>query len=198
MFPFLKNNNDKKTIIPNFVGVNGTPKFPVTDDYARHTLMIHKPWTTCPTHLDWIAEFNNFINRVECPKSARLSYERVMHRYFENMQHYEPTTSSADHTKNILSEDDRTLLDLYGKRGVELTDHEESLLKSFDHGREHEWDKEPTVSSISCHQPFCYMHAPCQVINHSVTDMFYSPTPLSILIGPLWVTNLFRTFNHNC
>ena len=41
-YHYVRNNNtNKKPIIPNFVEVNGTPKYPVTDDYARHVLVVY-------------------------------------------------------------------------------------------------------------------------------------------------------------
>ena len=63
-FHHTRNSSSQgKLIIPNFVGVNGTPKFPVTDDYARHTLIVHRPWRVYPsTSTPWRAEFEDFIN----------------------------------------------------------------------------------------------------------------------------------------
>ena len=61
--------------IPHFVGVNGTPKFPVTADYAKHQLIVHKPWRTYPKSQDWIADFHSFINGQNAPISAQMTYK---------------------------------------------------------------------------------------------------------------------------
>ena len=46
-FHDIKNKGEKRkrgSIIPHFVGINGTPKYPVTADYAKHQLIVHRPW----------------------------------------------------------------------------------------------------------------------------------------------------------
>ena len=62
----------KKCKIPYFVGVSGTPKYPITPSYARHVLTVHKPWKTYPNHTDWIKEFQRFIVDPNCPQSAQV------------------------------------------------------------------------------------------------------------------------------
>ena len=47
-----------KYIIPNFVGISGAACYPVSEAYARHTIVVYKPWTEYPTNRNWIAEFN--------------------------------------------------------------------------------------------------------------------------------------------
>jgi len=80
-FHHVKNptKNERHTM-PNFVGTSGTPQFPVTTDYARHTIIVYRPWRQHPKDLEWIKEFNQFINSEECPVSAKMGYERKMHR----------------------------------------------------------------------------------------------------------------------
>ena len=46
--PMSRNN---KFIIPNFIGLSGAPRYPVTESYARHTLIVHRPWREYPTKL---------------------------------------------------------------------------------------------------------------------------------------------------
>jgi len=139
-------NDDQRRIIPNFVGVNGTPKYPVESEYARHTIIVYKPWRTYPNDLDWIGEFNKFINSDECPTSARMAYERVMHRCFDGTEHYEPTSSQVDHSGNPLSAEALELLELTGLRDTPYTDHDDAVFKSMDFGKSFKWDKLPKVT----------------------------------------------------
>lgn len=154
-FHLLKNQGDKtkrsgaKVLIPNFFGVNGTPKYPVTEDYARHTIIVYRPWRTFPKNLQWIAEFNNFINSPACPVSARMPYEREMQRVFDGMQHYEATASKPDHSNNPLTEVDQELLELLGMRDKEFIERDEALLKSMNYGTHHDWGVLPKVSQMS-------------------------------------------------
>ena len=82
-FLFEKNHGERKRssgkyIIPNFYVFSGTPRFPVTESYARHSLIVYKPWRKYPTGLDWISEFNAFVHSKECPIACRMGYSRVM------------------------------------------------------------------------------------------------------------------------
>ena len=135
-----------KYIIPNFVGISGAPCYPVSEAYARHTIVVYKPWTEYPTNQDWIKEFNDFINSENCPKSCKMSYERVMQRHYNKLTHYEPTTSAADHQGNAVPEEETNLLNLVGLPLTEEYDAERFILESINRGIEYEWDKPPEVS----------------------------------------------------
>ena len=82
---FIKVKNDGRAItpsrpyiIPNFVGMASTPRFPVTDGCARHTIIVHTHWRKHPQLNNWIVAFNRFITSGECPKFCRLAHDRVM------------------------------------------------------------------------------------------------------------------------
>ena len=151
-FHCIKNDSsNKKVIIPNFVGVSGTPTFPVTETYARHVLIVYKPRREYPKKMDWIFEFNNFINSKHCPDSARMGYERVMRRYYDKMMHYDPKSSQPDHSKNPVSDDDLDLIALLGLNTPENTDSEIALLHGLDLGTSFVWDKPPKVSLSYIH-----------------------------------------------
>ena len=82
----LKNKAEpNKTIIPHYVGANGHPVYPPIREYARATLLVHKPWAaTSPPYLneeEWIEQFKAFIASPQCPKSIVLEYIRVKERY---------------------------------------------------------------------------------------------------------------------
>ena len=148
-FDHTKNfDNSRKTIIPNFIGISGNPVYPVTESYARHTIIVHTAWREYPTNRNWISEFNDFINSEECPKSCRMAYDRAVQRFTKNLTHYEPTSAKADHTMNEVLEEDRNLLELVGLPSTEEYDEDRHILESMDHGLKHKWDEPPLVSSF--------------------------------------------------
>ena len=154
-FHHTKNGEDKrgkgnkKTVIPNFVGVNGTPRFPVTESYARHVLVAYKPWRVYPKDVDWISEFDRFINCNRCPSSARMNYCRVMRRYYDNMTHYEPKSHTPDHSSNPISDEDKILVELLGLGGSDDMDYDTTLLRTLNRGFSYEWDKAAEVRERS-------------------------------------------------
>ena len=144
---------NKKLVIPHFVGINGSPKYPVTDDYARHTLIVHRPWRQYPdAKTNWRAEFEVFINSSDCPTSARMSYERVMRRYIDKMTGYEPKASTADHNGNTVEEDDEELMILLGLKSDDIYEEDDVLFKQMDKGLQHKWDKQAKVRTQFSHR----------------------------------------------
>ena len=135
-----------KLKIPHFCGINGVPKFPVTESYARHTLIIHRPWREYPNLTDWLSDFEVFINSDECPVSARLAYDRVMMRHYDKMTHYEPKATEGDHLHNRMSEEDMELQALCGLKGDTDLDHDDALLSKLPRGLNHAWSVKPKVS----------------------------------------------------
>ena len=150
------NNSDIKVqarkgrqVIPHFMGVNGSPKFPVTDSYARHVLTVDRPWLIYPKKMDWKAEFENYRKSTYFPRSARLNYERVMQRYYKNLTHYEAKATRVDHSKNEMSQEDMDTLTLFGlQHNGDVKDYDTALLKRLDRGLTHEWDSPAKVSIV--------------------------------------------------
>lgn len=145
-----KKNNSSRTkkgaLIPHYVGVCGTPKFPVTTDYAKHQLIVHKPWRSYPTSDDWIAEFNCYINSPDASITAKLTYQRVHARFLSNTQHCQPTADTYDHSKNPIDCSDKELLDLLGIHNPAEGEIDDSILQHLDKGINFNWDKTPKVS----------------------------------------------------
>lgn len=134
--------------IPHFVGVNGTPKFPVTADYAKHQLIVHKPWRTYPKSQDWIADFHSFINGQNAPISAQMTYQRVHSRYLQGTQGYDPVAAIYDNTTNPIDMTDKELLDLVGLHKSEGEEFDDSVLQYMDKGLTFPWDKQAKVIEI--------------------------------------------------
>jgi len=131
--------------VPHFVGVNGQPKYPVTVDYAKHTLLVHKPWRKYPESKNWLEEFYCFMNDPDCPETAKMTYERVRARHLTKTTHQEPLSQDVDHSKNPIDCDAKELLEL---TGLHKTDKEfdDSMLQNMDTGKDYKWDKKPQVS----------------------------------------------------
>ena len=136
---------DGRLCIPNFIGMTGVPRFPVTEDYAKHTLIVHKPWREFPFQRhSSIPEFEHFINSPHCPLAARLPYDRVMRRYFEG-QRNDPTTSKSDHSGNPVSLEDTELLEICGRHNSEKPAEDIKMIQNIEFGKQFKWDKPPKV-----------------------------------------------------
>lgn len=148
-FHIIKNSKTlKKDVIPHFVGISGTPRYPVTETYARHVLTVYKPWLIYPKSCNWINDFDNFIKSSRCPASAKMHYERAVCRHINNTTHYEPKSSSVDHSKNPISDADTDLMALVGLKGNVIDDEDSRTIKQLNRGLDYEWDKPPKVISI--------------------------------------------------
>ena len=150
-FLYQKNNGKEgqkgqKYIIPNFVGFGGTPRFPVTEAYARHTIIVYTPWREYTTNRDWLAEFKIFINSGKCPASYQMAYDRVMLRHYHNLTYYEATAIKINRAGNNMTEDAAKLISLVGLPAKEIIDTDTSLIQSLPRGNQYNWDKAPQVS----------------------------------------------------
>ena len=145
-FHRLKNKGDKKSIgaiIPHFIGVSGSPKYPVTADYAKHCLIVHRPWSDYPCSEDWIRDFYAFITHPSCPVEAKLTFERVRARHLTKTTGYEPVASEFDNSKNPIDCSDQEILEL---TGMKFKDQDPDTLKGLHRGENYNWNKRPKVS----------------------------------------------------
>jgi hypothetical protein len=147
-FNYLKNilNPGNKIIIPHFVGINGSPVFPVNDNYAKQSLIVYKPWRIYPTSTDWKKEFEYFVHLPSTPVSCKLPYHRVMQRWYDKMAGYEPVTGIHDYSSNPIPDDIKVLLSLTGMSGNDIQDFDDAMLKKLDRGFDYDWDRDPIVS----------------------------------------------------
>lgn len=64
----------KKTIIPHWIGGRGQPTYPVTHDYARMTLLVHKPWgAPSPLHSNQWEPFTTQIDGERMKINASMA-----------------------------------------------------------------------------------------------------------------------------
>ena len=132
-----------KTIIPHFVGGQGQPVYPVTEAYARATLIIHKPWTDEKPlkyqGTEWIEAFLKFIRTPECPLSVKISFERVKARFTGQLskhvplaQHYE----TIEEEEEIPDEETKLLLDVVNSLSHDLQSNDQCY---FHRGYDYDW-----------------------------------------------------------
>ena len=153
-----KLQNNKKIIIPHFVGLRYDPIYPPTYSYARCTLLINRPWreSTSP-HLipdsDIIKEFNEFLKTDSCPLSVKASFQRVKTRYEEGRNYAECTNGEDNNIEKVPpEEDDANLLEIVNSLTECMDNNVDILGYSLDRGLMFDWGmKKNKVSHIhSC------------------------------------------------
>ena len=90
-FDYIKNNtlkgacNNKRYIIPHYVGARSSPTYPPTEGYAKSVLLLHVPWQEKFDHKtqgrNYIEEFKAFIKKPGCPTGIKIGYEHAKARY---------------------------------------------------------------------------------------------------------------------
>jgi len=137
---------NQKTIIPHYVGGNSQPVYPPTENYARATLMIHKPWTPendcISSSDDIIRDFENFMKSPGCPQSVRIPYERVRYRYLENRLGNEVISQKmkTSGTKDI-DQDIADLLEIASTFNAAAGVEAAFSAYNFDTGINYDWSK---------------------------------------------------------
>ena len=142
---YRESKQGKKPAIPHYIGVKGEPVYPVTEAYAKHVLVVYRPWhKDYPKQSSWKSDFEVFINSKECPPTARLAYDRVVQRFHDGMKFADPKSSTVDHSANPIAEEDATLLRLIGLPGN--NDETGTIeLSGLDKGLNFNWSKPPLV-----------------------------------------------------
>lgn len=90
LFRLRKTQHALKKEILHGVGLNGHPHYPVTEGYAKSTLLLYKPWSRKaklefdmnPTLL--YSEFFSFLASDKCPITVILSYLIAMENHERN------------------------------------------------------------------------------------------------------------------
>lgn len=164
-YHYRKNNGVNRSSrdfkCPHYVGINSQPKYPVTEAYARSIITLYKPWkeNDLDGGIDWIAEFNHFVNNSgRCPDGVSISYHRILERHLTKMSHYEPTTTPVTHTNQEISPEDQELLDLVNGKTTEGKDAYERLFENAELGMQHSWWKPSSIVSMITVQNFKSVH----------------------------------------
>jgi hypothetical protein len=153
-FNLSRNKNkkeNKKIIIPHYVGGKCLPTFPPTKDYARSVLLLYKPWIGrfIDEDRDFLHEFYRFITSPECPAKVKISFRRMEHRFNTKSGHKEPISKMeavnyAQFSMDI-SEETKEAVDIASTFPVGCEDNEDTLLDyKFDKGVDFDWSV-PTI-----------------------------------------------------
>ena len=92
-----KSKDDEKTKIPYASGLNCSPVYPPTAQYARGALLKHFPWThdtilnlSCDTYV--LQQFRVFLNSTICPQILINEFRQV---YFQHLKHIKEPTNKT-------------------------------------------------------------------------------------------------------
>ena len=129
--------------IPHFTGILGVPTFPVTEGYAKQTLLIYKPWRQFPNPNSWVLEFNRFINSSLCPSAPKLAYNRVMQRHYNGTKFVDPVSSRSNHDPNYETDEDEHAAILGGWNVS--PENSKSLFDGIIKGENFAWDTQRKV-----------------------------------------------------
>lgn len=146
-YPVYRDSHNKKSSVPHFTGINGQPVFPVTEEYARHVLIVYKPWRDYPKSTSWKSEFKTFIHSAQCPPSCKLSYDRVVQRFYDGTTYAESKTNEQSYAGNTMTEEDKQTLILAGLGNTQVADTDGLDVTRIHRGLTHPWDKPAKVSS---------------------------------------------------
>ena len=117
----LHKPHNMKQGIPHPTGIGGQPVYPPSINYAKATLIMHKPWSTTsrlsfedknPTHTI-LSEFNDFLTSKNCPITVRMSYDTAKENYFRRQlkqdavndadpEHYQIHDDMTDDVKEMM------------------------------------------------------------------------------------------------
>jgi hypothetical protein len=134
---------NKKPSIPHYIGVSRAPVFPVTEEYARHVLVVYKPWREYPCQPTWKKDFESFIRSPMCPKSARLTYDRVMQRFYDRTTFIEPKASHYN-SRQPISQDDNEIMLLTGL-SASSANTDTTEFSGVERGNDFPWCQPPVV-----------------------------------------------------
>lgn len=142
---FRERSCGKQAYIPHYVGVQGVPTYPVSQGYARHVLVVYRPWREYPNMKDWKYEFESFVRSSVCPKSARLTYLRVLQRHQDGTKFVEPVASLPNMQDNEISKEDEEAMLLAGLGGLSNDVIAGLDLQQINRGRNFDWGKPAMV-----------------------------------------------------
>jgi hypothetical protein len=150
-YDFHKKKHTTGLTVLHFVGMNNTPTFPVTSSYARCTLILHVPWREFLFHKmsdqDCIALFYSKMRSNLFPRSVKLQYEQVLHRYQQEKHTLdtliEENSSDDESLYDNLDSEDALLLKTLTTLPSTATLNDDYV---FNKGVNYDWTKRHTVS----------------------------------------------------
>ena len=141
---YCKTIKKEKSSIPHYIGVARMPVYPVSEDYARHILIVYKPWRAYPAGTNWKSEFDSYIRSPTCAKSTGLTYKRVMQRFYDKTKFVEPKSTATPTYQQSMTLNNQELL-LLTRLSQTATSQNTTNIDGIIRGKEFHWDHEPMV-----------------------------------------------------
>ena len=95
-----------KTPIMHISGLNSSPVYPVSFDYARSVLIFYKPWwgvnrIMLDNKPQVIKEFDEFITSPKCPVTVKQAYVRAKFRYESGRTHIDDHKTQEEYENHV-------------------------------------------------------------------------------------------------
>jgi hypothetical protein len=155
-----KRKRTTKELVPHYVGGSGQPMFPVTQNYARASLLVHYPWSKTnplPFEEEYVPLFEAFVESDECPASLTIPYQRVKLRVEQkkcyNYEPHSPDQEESTPTDGIEAEDVLNALALTETMADNENLFEELKDHQINYGKQNNWRKrryEDDPVSLTC------------------------------------------------
>lgn len=129
--------------IPHYVGGRAQPIYPVTKEYVRATMMIHRPWRGTSFNFDetsFDSQLEKFIRSESCPDAVKIPYHRVLKRYYDSQSYHESVAKKTELNRHM-SDDNEMFLQLCGRHGFDDDANERTDWEGFDFGLNFDWSK---------------------------------------------------------
>ena len=144
--PRLRKLTKHRVSIPHPVGLSGKPIFPLTQEYAKCALLMHKPWTSTKPLLfekkgdvTAVEEYLAYIQDDKCSLHLKTTYEIALAMYIRD-QCYVDINDVRQYDSDDLDSDTEDIINAYGSKTAEAPDNDE-----FDFGLSHDWSQSQNI-----------------------------------------------------
>ena len=131
--------------VPHYVGSSTTPKFPITESYARCMLILHKPWRGSSRQISGskLLEFQEFLNSDKCPQSVKISCARAEERYRNGGKEHEPIAENEEsggcYGIDEIDEETRHMMEFLTTINRNLPSESANGIPAFHRGIDYDW-----------------------------------------------------------
>ena len=144
--PRLRKLTKHRVSIPHPVGLSGKPIFPLTQEYAKCALLMHKPWTyTKPllfekkSDVTAVEEYLAYIQDDKCSLHLKTTYEIALAMYIRD-QCYVDINDVKQYDSDDLDSDTEDIINAYGSKTADAPDDDE-----FDFGLSYDWSQSHNI-----------------------------------------------------
>jgi hypothetical protein len=144
--PRLRKLTKHRVSIPHPVGLSGKPIFPLTQEYAKCALLMHKPWTSTKillfekkANITAVEEYLAYIQDDNCSLHLKTTYEIALAMYIRD-QCYVDINDMKQYDSDDMDSDTEDIINAYGSKSAEAPDDEE-----FDFVLTHDWSQSQNI-----------------------------------------------------